>query len=270
MCVGGVGHHMTLPRGLKAFLNQSAPGKLTKGQYKGYRAIDAHGAFEGPTLKGITKRLAAKLYSRGELDDSAVSSTEWTPGAWQGNNGGLRRGKAVDSQVSRLANESANARTKASKFKFTSLAFSALAKAGLEPIIGQRVTLSRTHGIATAADMVCYHAATNALVVVELKCGFSGNRTMPATFKRKPQKMRSPCSGADDCLLNRHIAQLAVTRHLLATEDRLMSQLKNAFSITEIRGCLLYVCDRDTQMHELGKWWQKRGRALVELLGESD
>jgi hypothetical protein len=258
---------MTVPRGLKAFLEQTSPGKLTKGRYKGYRAVDAQGAFEGPTLKGITKRLDTKLYSAGELDDSAVSSTEWTPGAWQGNNGGLRRGKAVDSQVSRLAGASDAARNRASKFKFTTLAFSALEKAGLKPVVGQRVSLSRAHGIATAADMICYHEETGSLVVVELKCGFSGNRTLPATVKRTPQKMRSPCSGASDCLLHRHIAQLTVTRHLLATEPRLLSQLKKKFNITNIRGSLLYVCDRDTQLHELGSWWMKRGKALMELLG---
>lgn len=38
---------MTLPKGLKAFLKDSSPGKLTKGKFKGYRAVDAHGAFEG-------------------------------------------------------------------------------------------------------------------------------------------------------------------------------------------------------------------------------
>lgn len=257
---------MTLPRGLKAFLQQTSPGTLTKGRYKGYRAVDAHGAFEGPTLKGVTKRLHLKLYSAGELEDSAVSSTEWTPGAWKGSNGGLRRGKAVDSQVSRLAGASDAARSKASKFKFTTLAFSALEKAGLQPVVGQRVVLSRAHGIATAADVVCYHEATNALVVVELKCGFSGNRTLTAIVKRMPQKMGSPCSGASDCILNRHFAQLTVTRHLFATEPRLMSQLKKQFNITDIRGSLLYVCDRDTQLHELGAWWMKRGKALMELL----
>jgi hypothetical protein len=257
---------MTLPRGLKSFLQNTAPGKLTKGKYKGYRATDAHGAFEGPTLKGVTKRLAAKLYSRGELDDTATSSTEWTPTAWKGTNGGLRRGKAVDSQVSRLAGATQTARAKASKFKFSALAFSALGKAGLEPIVGQRVALSKQHGLATAADMVCFHAASNSLVVVELKCGFSGNRLLPATFKGKTQKMNAPCSGAEDSILNRHLAQLAVTRQLLETEPRFKSQLHAQFGICDLRGVLLYVCDRDTQLHELGEWWRKRGRALVQTL----
>ena len=257
---------MALPKGLKAFLQQTAPGKLTKGKFKGYRAVDAHGAFEGHTLKGITKRLASKLYSVGEMDDRATSSTEWTPGAWHGNQGGLRRGKAVDSQVSRLAGASTSARTNASKFKFTNLAFSALNAAGLEPVLGQRVALSRHHGIATAADVICYDAASDALVVVELKCGFSGSRTLAATAKRVPQNLNWPCSGASDCFLHRHLAQLAVTRHLFATEPRLASQLKKRFNITQIRGSLLYVCDRDTQLHGLGPWWQRRGKALVQML----
>ena len=258
---------MVLPRGLKSFLQNTAPGKLTTaGKYKGYRAIDAHGAFEGPCLKGVTKRLAAKLYSKGELDDSAKTSTEWTPGAWQGTNGGLRRGKAVDSQVSRLAGVTPTVRANSSKFKFSTLAFSALEKAGLEPIMGQRVALSKQHGIATAADMISFHAASNSLVVVELKCGFSGNRVLPSVFKGKTQKMNAPCTGADDCILNRHFAQLAVTRQLLETEPRFKSQLNAQFGISQIRGVLLYVCDRDTQLHDLSEWWRKRGRALVQTL----
>lgn len=261
---------MTVPRGLKAFLKESAPGKLTKGKYKGYRAIDSHGAFEGPTLKGITKRLAAKLYSAGELDESATTSTEWTPRCWQGNNGGLRRGKAVDSQVSRLASASDAARKAASKYKYTAIAFSALAKAGLTPLLGQRVALSRLHGVATAADMLCWHSASNSVVVVELKCGFSGNRTAPAVAKSRPQKMKAPCAGASDCLLHRHMAQLATTYELLQKEARLLATLKTKFGVAELKGALLYVNDRDSQLHELSDWWVRRGKALVALLGSPD
>lgn len=261
---------MTVPRGLKAFLKESSPGKLTKGAYKGYRAIDSHGAFEGPTLKGITKRLAAKLYSAGELDDTATTSTERVPGVWKGNNGGLRRGKAVDSQVSRLASASESARNAASKYKFTSITFSALSKAGLTPLLGQRVALSRQHGIATAADMLCWHDASKSVVVVELKCGFSGNRTAPAAIKNRPQKMKAPCAGASDCLLHRHMAQLATTYELLRKEARLLATLKTKFGVAELKGALLYSCDRDSQLHELSDWWVRRGRALVALLGTPD
>jgi len=178
----------------------------------------------------------------------------------------LRRGRAVDSQVSRLSGLGQPARAKASKFKFTTLTFSALEKAGLQPVVGQRVALSRQHGIATAADIICYHALSNSIVVVELKCGFSGNRVIPATLKGKRQKMNVPCSGADDCILNRHTAQLSVTRQLLSTEPGLASQLKAKFGISKIRAVLLYVCDRDTQLHEMSDWWIKRGRALVDML----
>ena len=254
------------PRGLKAFVTSTAPGKLTKGKFKGYRAVDANGAFEGPTLKGITKKLVEKLFSNGDLDEAAVSATEWTPDAWKGAGGGLRRGKAVDSQVSRLAASTATARSAATKYKYTSLAFSALERAGLEPLAGQRVVLSRAHGIATAADVVCYRK-DNSLVLVELKCGFSGNRTLAAVLKNKIQHLRAPCAGATDCILNRHMAQLATTHRLLVTEPRFASQLKFKFGLTKINGALLYVCDRDTQLYELTPWWTKRGKALVELLG---
>lgn len=258
---------MVLPRGLKKVVTDTAPGKLTKGKFCGYRAIDKDGAYEGPTLKGITKLLAAKLYSIGELDTACTTSTEWTPPAWQGESGGLRRGKAVDAQVSRLAGASEAARKNGSKFKFTSFTFSALAHAGLEPVAGQRVVVCKKHGIATACDIVCYHAETKSLVVVELKCGFSGNRTLAATLKGAPQRMAAPCKGADDSILNRHLAQLTVTRHLLASERSLKAALAH-LDITDIRGALLYVRDADSQLYPLSNWWIRRGAALVKLLGQ--
>jgi len=254
------------PRGLKKFVTDSAPGKL-RGK-RGFCAVDADGKYTGSMLRGVTKRLTERLYSRGELDTAALESTEWMPTAWRGNSGGLRRGKAVDSQVSRLASASETARKNAGKFKFTSHCFSALAMAGLEPLMGQRVVLNKTLRIATAADVVCFRKSDNALVIVELKCGFSGSRTLPAALQRKPQALNAPMATASDCILHRHLAQLTATWSLLANEAGFVKGLKD-FGVTKLAGALLYVCDRDTELHELGVWWQRRGRALCTLLGQS-
>lgn len=257
---------MVLPRGIKTFLNESSPGKLVRGRYTGYKALDSSGAANGPMLRGITKLLHSKLYSKGELQEESVSSTEFKGSAWRGQKGGLRRGKAVDSQVSRLAGASANARNNASKYKLSNMAFSALEKAGIQPISGQRVVLNSGKRIATAADVVGYRESDKSLVVVELKCGFSGTRTLPALNKSKPQHLQSPCSAAVDCVLNRHLAQLATTRHLLASETAFVSTLKKKFGVLSIKGLLLYACDRDTALYELSDWWMRRGGKLVDSI----
>ena len=178
----------------------------------------------------------------------------------------MRRGRAVDSQVSRLAGVGAKARKSASKLKFSNFAFSALDIAGLEPLLGQRVVLDKQLGIATAADMICYDVKKNALVVLELKCGYSGSRTEPARKRNTPQTMAAPCATATDCLLHRHMAQLASTHALLVGEAGFLKELKKKFGITSVRGAQLYVNDESTELHELSAWWVKRGRALLRAL----
>ena len=219
-------------------------------------------------LKGITKLLAENLYSTGELDEASVRSTEFRGGAWQGGGGGLRRGKAVDSQVSRLSSAGAGTRASSSTYKLTKLTFAALEAAGLEPLTGQRVVVDRRHGVGTACDVVCYRPKDNALVVVELKTGYSGNRTLAATTKNStaPCKMRSPCSTATDCVLHRHMAQLAVTRHLLASERAFVAALKTKFKIEAVRGILLYCCNRDTSAYDLSEWWVRRSKRILETI----
>lgn len=252
------------PRGLKQLLQKSAPGRFCRGKIQGFRAVDAEGKYEGPTLSGITKKLTERLYSKGEI--SMTGGGGWVPAAWRGADGGRRRGSAVDHQVSRLAAMGKQARQNASKYKFTSLAFAALEQAGLEPLMGQRVVISKQLGIATACDVVCYSKDRNALVVVELKTGFAGDRTRAAVHQRKTQKMKSPCSTALDSTLHRHLAQLTATRHMLASETTLRAALKSKFEISTIEGALLYVCDADMQFHSLPDWWSRRGKALIAAL----
>jgi hypothetical protein len=256
---------MVLPKGLKSFVNESAPGKLVKGKFTGYRSFDSSGSATGPMLRGITKLLSSKLYSKGELQEESIASTEFK-GVWKGQNGGLKRGKAVDAQVSRLAGASANARNKSQKYKLSKMAFSALEKAGIQPICGQRVVLNAEKRIATAADVIGYRESDRSLVVVELKCGFAGTRTLPALHKSKPQQLESPCSTAVDCVLNRHLAQLATTRHLLANETTFVSTLKKKFGVHAVQGVLLYACDRDTALYPLNDWWVRRSGKIVDAI----
>lgn len=264
---------MVLPRGLKTFVTSAAPGKLVRGKVTAYRAVDSDGSVCGPPLRGVTKLLSSKLYSSGQLPEESVSSTEFKGGAWKGKDGGIKRGRAVDAQVSRLAASSQASRYQSAKYKLTRMAFSALEAAGIEPVCGQRVVLDANRRVATAADVVGYRKGTNTLVVVELKCGFSGTRTLPATAAAgrntaAAQTLKSPCSGAADCVLNRHLSQLAVTRHLLAKEGGFVSQLKQKFGILGIDACLLYACDRDTSLYALSDWWVRRGERLVQTISE--
>jgi len=255
------------PRGLKQLVNSTSPGRLVKGKFTGFKAVGADGNVHGAMLRGITKLLSKKLYSSGELPDEALKSTEFRGGAWNGRNGGLKRGKAVDSQVSRLASAAAGKRRSSSKYKMTHLAFGALEVAGLEPIAGQRVVVDSQHGIATACDVVCYRKKDNSLVVVELKTGYAGNRKLPALTKRSAVcYLSSPCSTAADCVLHRHLAQLSVTRYLLAREHGFMKTLKAKFSIESINGLLLYVCDRDTETYDLDSWWIRRSKRIVSTI----
>lgn len=248
-----------VPRGLKTKLKSSAPSRFVKGRFAHFSLLDP------PTkLKGITKRLYEKLYSNGTLPEEAIHAPPgWKPDAWKGDGGGLRRGKAVDAQCTRLASMSDKYRKLGNTFKLTRFVFNALEKAGLEPVMGQRCVASSRHKLGTACDLVCYNKETNEVVVVELKCGFRANVNLPAVDKKRKQlNMNSPCSTAPDCILHRHFAQLAVTRHMFASEPAILKTL----GVNGISAALLYANDSETTLYALPGWWQKRGKVITELL----
>ena len=252
-----------LPRGLKKLVNDTAPGKFVSGKWAHYATHD------GKKVRGITRLLDEHLFSSGEFPTAATESTEFRGTAWSGRDGGRKRGVAVDRQVSKLAGAGVKKRTEGASFKLSRMSFIALEKAGLEPIGGQRVVIDTDRRIGTAADILCYSPLSNRLVVTELKAGFSGNRALAAVnSKGKKQKMASPCSTSDDCLLNRHLAQLTVTRHLLAGETELRKKLKKLGVQQEIDAVLLYVCDRDSSIYKLDDWWQRRGKRLVDVISQ--
>jgi len=252
-----------VPRGLKTKLKSSAPSKFVKGKFAHFSLLDP------PTkLKGITKRLADKLYSNGELPDEAVSApTGWKPTVWAGDGGGLRRGRAVDSQCCRLASLGEKNRKGGVTYKLTRFIFNALEKANLQPIMGQRCVASVRHTLGTACDLVAFNTQTRELVVVELKTGFRANIHLPAVNKKKRQlNMNSPCSTATDCILHRHFSQLAVTHFMLASEPGLLSNLKQ-MGVTGISACLLHANDSQTSLYELPEWWKRRGKAITDVIG---
>jgi len=243
-------------RGVRALIQKTAPGKLARsGKFACYRARTSSNRPTGPKLRGITKLLAKKIYST----VTPPSDGSWRGGAWQGEGGGLRRGKAVDAQVSRLAKGSEALRKRSRMLKLTRLTFNALAYHGLVPVDAQRVVIDRERGIGTAVDVVCVRGEAE-LVLVELKTGFSGDRTRDAGTC-----MQKPLAKAKDSHINRHFAQLAVTMHLFKRETRTLAKLL-AKGVDAVSGCVLYVDGDVSEKFELPAWWERRGERIVERI----
>ena len=176
---------------------------------------------------------------------------------------------------------SAKARENArNTYKFTRLVFSALEYHGLVPVVSQRVVASLALNISTAIDLVCvmnpHRHAKNAkcdnanddenasaakprLCLVELKCGFLGDRSASV------RKFKLGIDAADSCY-NRHFAQLACTRELFLKESALLKTLRSPEDFgmhNNVLGFLLYVNDTDTELLPLPLWWQTRGTELL-------
>ena len=253
------------PRGLKVSLKNSAPCKLVGSGAKKHFEIKHAGASRGIRLRGLTKRLQTCIFSDGEMPSIAKTSAPPAGGHWRGADGGRRRGRAVDSQVSRLSDVSCEKRYSSKMLNLTRMVFSALSVRGLEPIVGQRAVCSQLHRVGTAADVVCYDLNTNELVVVELKCGHSGARTAAAIKSGNACTMKGPLRMAPDSTLNRHLAQLAVTHHLLTSEAATMRKLAN-IGVDGVRGLLMYANDTSVDVYDLDEWWiSKAGNILSKL-----
>ena len=90
------------PRGLKALLKKTQPAKLAgTGKFRGFVPLRADGS-TGTKLRGLTKRLQARLWSDGELPAHAKRADPRAGGYWGGCKGGQLRGKRVDAQLTRL------------------------------------------------------------------------------------------------------------------------------------------------------------------------
>lgn len=253
------------PRGLKKMLKDTAPCKLVgSGPFKHFE-IKAAGTGRGMRLKGITKRLQSHIFSDGDLPSIAKSSAAPAGGHWRGPDGGRRRGSAVDTQVSRLAGVSSDKRHASKMLNLTRMVFSALSTRGLEPIMGQRAVCSQLHRVGTAADVVCHDAKNNAVVVVELKCGHGGARTATAIRNGEKCNMKPPLARAADNTLHRHLAQLAVTHHLLSCENQTAKRLSN-MGIGRLDGILMYANDSGVDVYNLDQWWVNKASQILNKL----
>ena len=147
------------------------------------------------------------------------------------------------------------------------MTFNALEYHHLEPIEAQRVVLDERRRLATAVDVMCYNKdRVDELVLVELKTGFPGDRSLPARDSRgEAIRMRSPLTTARDCFLHRHLAQLAATRELFVRESKTMKALHKK-GVTRVVGMLLYVTPSASEIHRLPTWWSKRGERILDHL----
>ena len=252
------------PRGVKQLLKSTSPVKLSgRGRYRGFELLK-QGKPSGIKLKGLTKRLGTQIFSDGTFPAIALRGTEKRHG-WQGDGGGRRRGTAVDAQLSRAINAGKITPQKG-QYSLTKLALVALHEHGLEPVVAQRGCCSEGCKIATAADVICYEQAHSRLVVVELKCGHSGSKTAPALLGGKHCLMNGPCAAAYDNTLNRHLAQLAVTRDLIANEAGTLTKLNDLGITSTIGAVLLYVNEETCELFSLPKWWSDRAPRLLKAL----
>ena len=252
------------PRGLRTLLKHTQVCKLAgSGSRKRFETCEREG--RGVVLRGVTKRLESKIFSDGKMPSAARHSDAPSGGHWRGPGGGRRRGAAVDAQVSRLAGVGSATRLKSKMLKLTRIVFAAINERGLEPVLGQRGVCSAMHRLGTAADIVCHDAEKNRLVFVELKCGHSGGRKVAAVKHGEECKMRGPLSGAKDTILNRHLAQLAVTTALFMRESRTIQKLSE-MGIDGVDALLLYANDSGADVYRLPKWWQAKGAALCDAL----
>ena len=253
------------PRGVKTLLRTTAPAKLVgEGKFKGYQSKETN-----RKCRGLTKQLQSRLWSEGILPTIArMGDTSIRPKkAWKGKKGGQTRGKLVDQQLTKLVNGGKAMIMRQKKmYALTRLALRGLAKRGLDPVIAQRSVLCEDRRLATAADVIAYERKTNRLVVVELKCGYDHGRKAAAERAGRPCKMKAPCSRVLDCNVNRHLAQLAVTRDLLSRERQTLRSLNDLGVESTIGGMLMYVNDEGVEYFKLDEWWVKKAPALVRML----
>ena len=78
--------------------------------------------------------------------------------------------------------------------------------------------------------------------------------------------MKAPLNGAADCILHRHLAQLAATCQMLSDETALATRLEALGLEPDLEGALLYVNDDQTDLYPLPQWWRRRGKKLVAAM----
>lgn len=246
------------PRGLKKVLKDTVPATFKRGKW-------AHFADrQGRKLKGLHKALETKLFSGGTMPSIARYGPVKRSG-WRGKNGGRKRGAAVDKQLSAAVNRGKGKPSKG-QYTLTKYALAALQTHKLEPVCAQRAVCDSARRLGTAIDVLCYDEEQNRLVVVELKCGHSGSKKAAAQREGRACKMRTPLGRAADNTLNRHLAQLMVTRQLFINEHETLGRLQTLGLSADVGGALLYVDDETTELYPLDEWWTKKAHSVMGVL----
>ena len=146
----------------------------------------------------------------------------------------------------------------------TRLVFSALDEKKLQPVVGQRAVCSQLHRVGTAVDLVCYKQDTSSLVLVELKCGYSGCKTAAARDASGECYMKGPLRRAADHTLHRHMAQLALTHAMFMREKHTLKRL-GSLGLESVDGLLLYANDAVVESYELAAWWRRKAAATLDF-----
>jgi hypothetical protein len=179
----------------------------------------------------------------------------------------LANGRIVKSPRRGLSSNGTGVSTASSTpmMRLTKMATAALASTGLTMVSAQRGVCSHARGVATAVDLVCYRPSDDAIVVVEVKCGFHGVRRKPARLNGKDAFLSSPLTSCPDTALHRHLAQLAVTRHMFASERTTLNVLSKECGIGSggVDAVLLYASEGDVELVTLPVWWRDRADTLL-------
>lgn len=246
---------------LRKFLKDRQPAALCGSRNtKQFRMLRL-GVPAGPPLRGITKLMERRLFcTTAALPHAATHGFD--PARWA-KTSGRARGARVDRQLTRVVNGERGARP---SYLLTQLVLGFLAEQGLRPVFCQRVVAAPEARLATAIDLLAYDAAEDALWVLELKCGYSGDREAAAQRGGRPCTMQPPLGSATDNLFNRHMLQAVLGREMLVREPGFLAGLSGGFGVADVRAGVIYADGNAVQLVVPAQWWAARaGRALRAL-----
>ena len=100
-------------------------------------------------------------------------------------------------------------------------------------------------------------------MIVELKTGFVMDRARPARLNGSDCTMKFPFDATPDSLINRHFAQLALTRLLFINEKHIIQSLQK-LGVTGVDGLLLYIDDEASTAYPLPTWWKQMAPTILD------
>jgi hypothetical protein len=214
-------------------------------------------------LRGLTGLLQEKLFGEQDVTVGVCRGSgrrRRSSGAWSGR----KRGIAVDAQLTRIIN--GKKKPPSRLYNLTSHCLSAFRNAKLRPVIAQYPVSSVYNRVGSAADVIALDE-DDRLVVVEMKCGYHGDRSAvsyhPGT--RREQHMRGVLSMAVDCVFHRHLCQLSATVAMLLEQQRTVGDL-TSMGVRGVTGLLVYLDGHTAELVPLPAWWQSRGECILDYL----